>query len=71
MLTNPFSGKIIKNATNKKILFEIVNNYFPNKYKYLPTPPNITPASTRITLGASEAAAIFERAFSKAKDPTI
>ena len=49
MLTNPISGKIIKNVAGKKHLFEIVNNYFPNKYKLIPTPPNVIRVPTRVT----------------------
>ena len=32
MLTNPITGKIIKQATSNKFLLEVVNNWFPNKY---------------------------------------
>jgi hypothetical protein len=49
MLTNPISGKIIKNVASKKRLFEIVNNYFPNKYKLIPNPPNVVRVPTRVT----------------------
>tara|TARA_R110000765_G_scaffold226216_2_gene330104 strand:- start:102 stop:341 length:240 start_codon:yes stop_codon:yes gene_type:complete len=32
MLTNPITGKIIKQATSNKFLLEVVNNWFPNKH---------------------------------------
>ena len=32
MLTNPITGKIIKQATSNKFLLEVINNWFPNKY---------------------------------------
>ena len=36
MLTNPISGKILHSKYSKDLLFKVVNNYFPNKYKPLP-----------------------------------
>ena len=33
LLSNPISGKLIKGATDKKLLKQVVYNFFPNTHK--------------------------------------
>ena len=59
MLTNPITGKIIKQATSNKFLLEVVNNWFPNKY--IPTTKVLKQKSSSSNRHDSRKLKCFER----------